>query len=258
MNTFINQKNTQITRAVLLGLSILALGTSLAFAKNGNDDSNERGNSNSGNNGNNRVNVNVNVNVNTQGSSAGQTSQGNTYNPFSSITVPTFDKTDYVDFGKDVLVTPCLLIKNFSKAIDGQYYNVKFRQRLKSSASEWYVTNADPEPECGDIQYLNPFQPVTRTANSYSSGSVEHYRTRTTTPTNPFDTFDRTASVDFKKDLIDIPCLLIKGFSREIDGTYYHIQMEPQDVLFRNISDWKVKYVKEAPECTRATTELFK
>lgn len=254
MNTFINPKNTQIARSVLLGLSILALGTSLAFAKNDRDDSNER---NNGNNGNNKVNVNVNVNVNTQGSTAGQTSQNSNSNPFTSIAVPTFDKTDYVDFSKDVLATPCLLIKNFDKSVDGQYYNVKFRQRLKSSASEWYVTSAAPEPECGDIQYLNPFQPVTKTTNSYSSGTVEHYRTRTTPPTNPFDTFDRTASVDFKKDVIDIPCLLIKGFSLQVDGTYYHIQMEMQDVLFRNISDWRVKYVKEAPECTRATTQLF-
>lgn len=243
-----NVNNAKIGKSILFGAIILALGLGSAVAKNNHSDDDDDNHDQKYNNGN-------------HGNQGGQVNYGSQVDPGSLLNLlfptkkPEFDSTDYVDFSKDILNTPCLLIKNYGAPIDGTFYNVKFKQRLKSTASEWYVTSEVPEAACSNLAPINPFTPVSTSKNS-TGGTIRQYHTLSTTPTDSRTTLDKTSSVDFNAELIDIRCLLVKGFNPRIDGTFYHIQLVPQ-LTIKNISDWKVSAFKEAPECDQSSTNLF-
>lgn len=81
---------------------------------------------------------------------------------------------------------------------------------------------------------------------------------------NPFDDpqnqntpFDGTAFVDFKDEVIVIPCLLIKGFNPGADGSFYRVKMHPQHNLKASSIDWTIVAATPAPECKKQGDNPF-
>lgn len=60
---------------------------------------------------------------------------------------------------------------------------------------------------------------------------------------------DRTAFVDFKDQVIVVPCLLIKGFELIGDNVFYRVKLKQQRIQQGNAADWKVIEATPAPEC---------
>lgn len=115
--------------------------------------------------------------------------------PFSSIN-PTTAASDpaFVDFKAEVLLIPCLLIKNAGPEAEGSFYSVKMvpQLTLKASKLDWKVVKAELAPECKEKQD-NPFvvaqeqtKPVKpQTTNQPSSNSKPAVVTQPSTTPKP-------------------------------------------------------------------------
>lgn len=69
----------------------------------------------------------------------------------------------------------------------------------------------------------------------------------------PFSSVNQAASdptfIDFKAEVLQIPCLLIKNAGPEAEGSFYSVKMVPQFTLKASKLDWKVVKAELAPEC---------
>ena len=235
-----------IVKTLLLSTTLVAFGSQVALAKNNNknsdDDDFTTSNSISNNSGNHNVQIKPTININ----------QGNTSNSldlsniFKAPTTPAFSKEASVDFKKDEIQVPCLLITGLDGSnINNTYYNVKLTAQFPFNASFWVVSSATPEPKCTPISSsTNPFQ----TQSNSTSATV------TPPPLSDAKAIRnyQTAYVDFKKEVFEIPCLVIKNFAdKSYNDTFYHVGMltkAPSDFM-----DWKVDKAEAAPTCKVAT-----